>query len=63
MNARLKLTVLALLIAAPGMTAHAQTNLLQAVTVGFTFYSQGAPVITSSGTNNVVDKDFSEPGT
>jgi hypothetical protein len=58
MNLKLKLSALALLIAAPALTAQAQTNLLQAVTVGFTVYSQGAPVTNSSSANNVVDQAF-----
>jgi hypothetical protein len=56
MNKKLKLSALALIVAAAAVTAHAQTNLLQAVSVDFTFYSQGTPVVNSSGgTNNVVD--------
>jgi hypothetical protein len=58
MNTRLKLSALALLIAAPALNVHAQTNLLQQVTVGFTVYSQGTPMITSTETNNVVDTTF-----
>lgn len=56
MNTKLKQSMLALLIAASTLTVRAQDTLLQAVTVDFTFYSQGTPVSNSSGgTNNVVD--------
>jgi hypothetical protein len=57
MTKKLKLSAWTLLAAAATVTAQAQTNLLQSVTVAFTYFSQGAPVPTSTGTNNVVNKN------
>lgn len=51
---KLKLTALALLLAAPALKAPATTNLLQAVNVAFDNYVQGQP----SGNNNVVNQFF-----
>ena len=56
MTKKLKLSALALMVAAAAVTAQAQDTLLQAVSVNFTFYSQGKSMVTSSGnTNNFVD--------
>lgn len=53
----IKITALALLTAATALTVHAQDDLLQALSVSFTIYTQGTPISNSSGgTNNVVDK-------
>jgi hypothetical protein len=57
MNKKLKIAALAMMAAASAVTAQAQDSLVQAVSVGLTFYSQGTPVVHSSGvTNNVVVK-------
>lgn len=58
MKLQVKLKALALLVAAPALTLHAQTNLLQSLDVAFTVYTQGTPVVTSTGTNNVVNSFF-----
>jgi hypothetical protein len=56
MNKNLKLTVLALLVTAAAVTAHAKTtNLLQSVTVSLNVYSQGTAVVTTSGTKGVIN--------
>jgi len=52
----LKLSALALMIAAAAMMTQAKTtNLLQSVSVAFTIYAQGTPVAISSGTKNVIN--------
>jgi hypothetical protein len=56
MTKKLTIPVLSLLLAATALTAHAETNLLQSLTMAATVFSQGTPVVTDSGTNNVVNK-------
>ncbi len=49
--------MLALLVAASALTVHAQDDLLQALSVQFTFYTQGPPVANhAGGTNYIAEK-------
>lgn len=54
---KLKLSALAMMVGAVAVTAQAQDSLLQDVSVNFTLFTQGPPVVNAAGgTNYVAEK-------